>query len=268
MAAPDRLAVAEFLAALQSQGSLSALARQRNEGQGTLSKRLRGIERRLGERLVLRGGRRIVLTEVAQRLVRALRETRPVLASIEVTLAEALTSGASRQTLRLGMGDSLPHSAIFRGIARAVAASSPPMSLEFHLGNATVLEDLVLNRSLDAALLSIPSHWPALVYREFFREKVYFVANAAAGEAKPRQGRSPVRPCGTRGASLTEPFSAVAHSRGEPWSRTSESQDLWRRRTAACRPRWCGPSRVARDRASCSPPTRSTVSRNSRMQLT
>lgn len=102
-----------------------------------------------------------------------------MLAALDTALSAAICGEQARRIFRLGMGDSLTQSGYTRAIARCMARPPSPMALELHVGNASQLEEMVLERKLDAAILYIPSHWPNLVYKEIFRELVHFVTHAS-----------------------------------------------------------------------------------------
>jgi LysR family nitrogen assimilation transcriptional regulator len=154
-------------------GSFSRAAVALNLAQPTLSRQVALLERRLGQRLLVRTGRGAVPTEAGQLLLAHARTMLEVARRAEDELRELHASPAGRVSVglppRLARAFSAGLVQRFRArFPRAVLAVTEGLSLHLH-------EWLVAGR-LDVALLFDPPPSPLLAYRTLVREPLRLVA--------------------------------------------------------------------------------------------
>lgn len=162
----------DALAALHATGTMAQAAVRLRITQSAVSKRIAALEAEVGQALITRQGRRVRLTQRAERL---LREARPLLASLrEVLTAEA---EPERATLRVAATDSLLASWL-PATLRGALDHLPNLSLELHAHRGPALLERV--RAGDYALGFCPASEgdAELLVREVAREPMVIVPAA------------------------------------------------------------------------------------------
>lgn len=137
-----------LIAAIAAEGSVAGAARRLDYSQPAASEQLRGLEARLGARLVDRGARGATLTELGELLADRGAELLDGLALIEADVRRQAEHGVS--TLRLGTFPSAGEELAPRAIA---ALSADGMRVEVSEAEVPQLLDALRRREVHAALV-------------------------------------------------------------------------------------------------------------------
>ncbi|HMP04742.1 MAG TPA: transcriptional activator NhaR [Lacipirellulaceae bacterium] len=133
------------------EGSVSAAAGRLGVSRPTVTGQVRRLEQTLGQRLFSREGRRLVLTDFGETV---LRHAEAVFAAGE-ELQRTVRGGADAPRLVVGVPDVLPKLAVFRLLEPALRISNPPRLVCFEGKLDELLADLSLHR-LDLVLSDAP----------------------------------------------------------------------------------------------------------------
>ncbi len=146
------------------EGGVQRATKVLNLAQPTISGQIKVLERQLGERLFVRRGRNLVLTDVGQVVYRYASEIFSLGRELREALA-GLPSAGRPARFAVGVSDSLPKLTTFRLIAPAL---DPPgqYRLEFRIGKTDQLLAELATHALDLVLTDAPLP-PTLSVRAF-----------------------------------------------------------------------------------------------------
>lgn len=164
---------AQIVLAIVRFGSITAAAKALYITQPTLSQTLKQIEMQLGEPIFVRGRTPMELTHAGELYVQAARR----IVQIETQLDEAIASLHGRQegTFHLGMlagrsGELLPQ------ILPDYLSAYPDIRIEVTEGSPAELEQKLINREIDMALLTGDARRQDLTYRLIASEEIVLLA--------------------------------------------------------------------------------------------
>jgi LysR family transcriptional activator of nhaA len=151
------------------EGSISRAAAHLRLAQPTVSAQVRQFERALGETLLERRGRQVVVTEVGRLVFRYAEEIFGLGRELQETLKGHPTGRAPR--LRVGVADAVPKLIAFR-LLRTVTESETPMHLSCHEGQPEVLVAQLATHTLDVVISDqpAPSHARVKVFSHLLGE--------------------------------------------------------------------------------------------------
>ena len=137
--------------------------------QPTVSAQVRQFERSLGETLLERRGRQLVVTEVGRLVFRYAEEIFGLGKELQETLKGRPTGRAPR--LRVGVADAVPKLIAFR-LLRTVTERETPMHLSCHEGQPEVLVAQLATHTLDVVISDqpAPSHARVKVFSHLLGE--------------------------------------------------------------------------------------------------
>lgn len=165
-----------LLAALADGGGVTAAARAAGISQPALSQQLRIIERHYGFPLLMRSGRRVVLTkraraatEYARRIVRLAAEAEGAMREIR-----ALEAGQ----IAVAAGHSVAASLVPRALAE-FRTRHPGVALRLRVGSAREIERWVLDGTADVGVLGQVNDELAVALTPFGRDELVVVHAAA-----------------------------------------------------------------------------------------
>jgi LysR family hydrogen peroxide-inducible transcriptional activator len=160
----------EYLVAVADVMNFSQAAEQCHVSQPTLSNQIRKMEEYLGVQIFERSNRRVMVTEVGERIVqharRVLREAETIREIAEH--AHDPLSGS----FRLGAFPTLS-TYIFPTIAPLVKEAMPRLKLILVEDKTATLTEQLVQGQLDAALLALPVHDDHLVSQKLFDDPFY-----------------------------------------------------------------------------------------------
>lgn len=170
------------------EGSVARATGVLHLAQPTISGQLKVLERQLGERLFVRRGRHLALTDVGQVVYRYADEMFSIGQELREVLAGRPSAGRPAR-LAVGVSDSLPKLTTFRLLAPAL---EPPgrFRLVFRIGKAEALLAELATHALDLVLTDAPLA-PTLAVRAFSHllgESGVTVFGAPALAARYRRG--------------------------------------------------------------------------------
>ena len=149
----DLPSLAAFLAIAET-GSISAAARQLHLSQPAISKRLAGLESRLGHRLYDRIGRRVQLTGAgtqlrphAERVLQDLEDGRRALSHLSDRVAGRLSIGTSHH---IGLHRLPP-------VLKAYTRAHPDVDLDLHFMDSEVACRAVVAGQLELGIVTLPT---------------------------------------------------------------------------------------------------------------
>jgi DNA-binding transcriptional LysR family regulator len=164
------------------EGSFSRAAWSLDITQPTISARIQALEQEVGGPLLVRGGRRVALTERGESFLRYARRALAVLA--EGVEAARLTQVGQRGRVTVGTLPSLAGGFLASAIARFHTAH-PDVELFMRTGHSEQIVDLLRDGVVKVGLITAPTHNPDLAPLLHFREPLVLVA--PAGHALVRQ---------------------------------------------------------------------------------
>ena len=184
----DQLATFVHVADL---GSFTAAADKEGLTQPAVSLQVKGLEQRLGVRLIERVGRRAQPTAAGLDLLAHARRLLQDAAAAEEAMMPHRDGASGR--VRIGSGGTASIHLLPRAIS-AARKSMPGLEITVHIGNADdVLRDLEAN-SLDIAVIALPASGRNLEIEPFYEEELLAVAPAGSrmtqSQAKGRQHRT------------------------------------------------------------------------------
>lgn len=139
-----------YFAAVVDEGTFTGAAHRLHVSQSGISTQVAKLERELGQQLLDRGGRRVVLTPAGEAVLPLAKNALATLDAIRHTAAEF--ADAVRGRVRLGMitGCSIPP---FLDAVADLGRTHPGIELSLHEDHSDALQDRVLAGSLDLALI-------------------------------------------------------------------------------------------------------------------
>jgi LysR family transcriptional activator of nhaA len=135
------------------EGSVSRAAKQLRLAQPTVSEQIHALEEMLGERLLVRAGRGVVVTEVGKTVYRFADEIFALGRDLQDTIRGRPTGRPSR--LGVGIADAVPKLAAFR-ILEPVLHMDPPVRLVCLEDTPERLLDRLSTHDLDVVLADAP----------------------------------------------------------------------------------------------------------------
>lgn len=202
----------EALAALAEHGTMRSAATRLRISQSAVTKRLDALEAQLGVRLRERAGRRVRLTQVAERL---LERTRPLLA--ELRLAVVGERAVAAGWLVIGVSESILASWGPRVLAD-VRRRRPELRFRLNAHRSPVAVDLVRSGEYMLALVAGAEDAAGELAREtLFAEELVIVPSGLAKLALRRGSNLPVlsiEPGSATGRALRAPLARLARERG------------------------------------------------------
>lgn len=180
----DLQSLSAFLA-IAEHGSISAAARKLHLSQPAISKRLAGLESRLGHRLFDRIGRRVQLTEAgaqlkphAQRVMLDLEDGRRALSHLSEHVAGRLSIGTSHH---IGLHRLPP-------VLKAYTRAHPEVDLDIHFMDSEVACRAVVAGSLELGIVTLPTEpIPELEARKVWNDPLVVVVGARHPLARKRR---------------------------------------------------------------------------------
>ncbi|MET3754189.1 DNA-binding transcriptional LysR family regulator [Rhizobium binae] len=164
-------------------GSFTAAADKEGVTQPAVSLQVKGLERRLGVRLIERVGRRAQPTAAGLDLLSHARRLLQQAAAAEEAMLPH--KDGARGRVRIGSGGTASIHLLPRAIA-AARKSMPGLEITLHIGNADdVLHDLEAN-SLDIAVVALPASGRNFEIEPFYEEEL--LAVAPVGSLVPEGG--------------------------------------------------------------------------------
>lgn len=180
----DLQSLSAFLA-IAEHGSISAAARKLHLSQPAISKRLAGLESRLGHRLFDRIGRRVQLTEAgaqlkphAQRVMLDLEDGRRALSHLSDHVAGRLSIGTSHH---IGLHRLPP-------VLKAYTRAHPEVDLDIHFMDSEVACRAVVAGQLELGIVTLPTDpIPDLEARKVWNDPLAVVVGARHPLARKRR---------------------------------------------------------------------------------
>jgi DNA-binding transcriptional LysR family regulator len=202
----------EALAALAEHGTMRSAATRLRISQSAVTKRLDALEARLGVRVRERAGRRVRLTQAAERL---LERTRPLLA--ELRLAVVGERSVAAGWLVIGVSESILAS-WGPSVLADVRRRRPELRFRLNAHRSPVAVDLVRSGEYMLALVAGDEDAAGELAREtLFAEEMVIVPSGLAKLALRRGSIVPVlsiEPGSTTGRALRVPLARLARERG------------------------------------------------------
>ncbi|WP_434712727.1 LysR family transcriptional regulator [Rhizobium sp. YTUHZ045] len=167
-------------------GSFTAAADKEGVTQPAVSLQIKGLEQRLGVRLIERVGRRAQPTAAGIDLLSHARRLLQQAAAAEEAMMPHRDGASGR--VRIGSGGTASIHLLPRAIA-AARQSMPGLEITVSIGNADdILRDLEAN-SLDIAVVALPASGRNFEIEPFYEEEL--LAVAPAGSPVPKGGPDP-----------------------------------------------------------------------------
>jgi len=167
-------------------GSFTAAADKEGVTQPAVSLQIKGLEQRLGVRLIERVGRRAQPTAAGIDLLSHARRLLQQAAAAEEAMMPHRDGASGR--VRIGSGGTASIHLLPRAIA-AARQSMPGLEITVSIGNADdILHDLEAN-SLDIAVVALPASGRNFEIEPFYEEEL--LAVAPAGSPVPKGGPDP-----------------------------------------------------------------------------
>lgn len=163
----------ETLEALSKHKTMSATATSLYVTQSTVSKRIQSLEDKCGEKLVVKNGRYVELTEFALHLI---KESSPHITSIKDLVANS-SNITQRRVISLGFSESLL-SYWGAKILGDFAKENPDLTIEPHAHSSVVIEDKVSSSGLNFAITAgVPSKRAGVLVEMIGHEEMVIVGN-------------------------------------------------------------------------------------------
>jgi DNA-binding transcriptional LysR family regulator len=165
-----------LLVALADAGTVTAAARAAGVSQPALSQNLRAIERHYGFPLLMRAGRRVVLTkparavvDYARRILRLAEESERAVRDLMEMKAGALALAASPT----------PATYLLPGVLAQFRTRHPDIELKLRVGDAHAVERWVLAGEADVGVIGEASGCHGVLVTPFRRDELVVVASPA-----------------------------------------------------------------------------------------
>lgn len=181
----DTRQLAAFCAVVE-RGSFSGAAKRLGVSQPAVSQQVRALERRLGQRLLDRSGRRVEATEAGLRLYRGAQR---VLAAEEQLLAEVAAAGADEVRGRLAIGASTgPGGWLVPLLLCELARAHPGVEVALSISDTHTVIARVAARELELGVVGAARPARGLVFEPFVRDEIVLAVPAGhrlAGRTAP-----------------------------------------------------------------------------------
>jgi DNA-binding transcriptional LysR family regulator len=165
----DTRQLAAFCAVVDRK-SFSQAAEQLGVTQPAVSLQIRSLEKRLGQRLLDRSGRRVEPTEAGQRLYRSAQR---LLAMEEQLLEEVAGNGDGELKGRLEIGCSTgPGATVLPLLLCQFQEANPGVSISLSVNDTQHVIDLVANRELELGVVGAATRHRGVSFEPFFRDEV------------------------------------------------------------------------------------------------
>ncbi len=150
--------------------SFSLAAEQLGVTQPAVSLQIRSLEKRLGQRLLDRSGRRVEPTEAGQRLYRSAQR---LLAIEEQLLEEVAGEGDGELKGRLEIGCSTgPGATVLPLLLCQFQEANPGVAISLSVNDTQHVIDLVANRELELGVVGAATRHRGVSFEPFFRDEV------------------------------------------------------------------------------------------------
>jgi DNA-binding transcriptional LysR family regulator len=165
----DTRQLAAFCAVVDRK-SFSQAAEQLGVTQPAVSLQIRSLEKRLGQRLLDRSGRRVEPTEAGQRLYRSAQR---LLALEEQLLEEVAGNGDGELKGRLEIGCSTgPGATVLPLLLCQFQEANPGVSISLSVNDTQHVIDLVADRELELGVVGAATKHRGVSFEPFFRDEV------------------------------------------------------------------------------------------------
>jgi DNA-binding transcriptional LysR family regulator len=165
----DTRQLAAFCAVVDRK-SFSLAAEQLGVTQPAVSLQIRSLEKRLGQRLLDRSGRRVEPTEAGQRLYRSAQR---LLAIEEQLLEEVAGEGDGDLNGRLEIGCSTgPGATVLPLLLCQFQEANPGVAISLSVNDTQHVIDLVANRELELGVVGAATRHRGVSFEPFFRDEV------------------------------------------------------------------------------------------------
>ena len=165
----DTRQLAAFCAVVDRK-SFSLAAEQLGVTQPAVSLQIRSLEKRLGQRLLDRSGRRVEPTEAGQRLYRSAQR---LLAIEEQLLEEVAGEGDGELKGRLEIGCSTgPGATVLPLLLCQFQEANPGVAISLSVNDTQHVIDLVANRELELGVVGAATRHRGASFEPFFRDEV------------------------------------------------------------------------------------------------
>jgi len=163
-----------FVAAIEA-GSLTGAARRRHRSQPAITAQIQGLEREIGDRLLVRAARGVRATPAGTTLY---RRARAILREADELLEQLRAGGRLEHgQLRIGTTDVMAINYLPPRLQR-FRTRYPGIQWRVTVAGSRLLAERVARGELDLALVTLPCRVPGLEARELHREPLCFVAAA------------------------------------------------------------------------------------------
>jgi DNA-binding transcriptional LysR family regulator len=171
----DTRQLAAFCAVVDRK-SFSLAAEQLGVTQPAVSLQIRSLEKRLGQRLLDRSGRRVEPTEAGQRLYRSAQR---LLAIEEQLLEEVAGEGDGDLKGRLEIGCSTgPGATVLPLLLCQFQEANPGVGISLSVNDTQHVIDLVANRELELGVVGAATRHRGVSFEPFFRDEVVLAVPA------------------------------------------------------------------------------------------
>jgi DNA-binding transcriptional LysR family regulator len=165
----DTRQLAAFCAVVDRK-SFSQAAEQLGVTQPAVSLQIRSLEKRLGQRLLDRSGRRVEPTEAGQRLYRSAQR---LLALEEQLIEEVAGNGDGELKGRLEIGCSTgPGATVLPLLLCQFQEANPGVSISLSVNDTQHVIDLVADRELELGVVGAATKHRGVSFEPFFRDEV------------------------------------------------------------------------------------------------
>jgi DNA-binding transcriptional LysR family regulator len=164
----DTRQLAAFCAVVDRK-SFSLAAEELGVTQPAVSLQIRSLEKRLGERLIDRSGRRVEPTEAGVRLYRSAQR----ILSLEQQLLEEVSGGGDELRGRLEIGCSTgPGATVLPLLLCEFQAENPGVAISLSVNDTLHVIDLVAERRIELGVVGAAPRHRAVTFEPFFQDEV------------------------------------------------------------------------------------------------
>ncbi|MGE9553723.1 LysR family transcriptional regulator [Erwinia amylovora] len=170
-----------YFCAIAEQGSISKAARLLNIAQPPLGKRLQELEEEIGSPLFIRTSKQMVLTETGLFLYRKSCE---ILSQVNSVTRQAVDlASQKKRTIRIGI--SYLYLSYFNSLFLDLYSKNPDWDPNIVVSDSSHLESLLLDKSLDMAMIQAPRGVRSFYVREFEPVKLVAVVSTSLASTLP-----------------------------------------------------------------------------------
>jgi LysR family nitrogen assimilation transcriptional regulator len=160
-------------------GNFGYAARELNVGQSTLSRQIQALEKTYAAKLLVRHGRGATLTQAGLRLAHRLETALPLLTtSLRAEPRKSSSSSSKSNAISFGMTPGIART-IMPQIIPQFRARWPTVAVSIHEESSPKLEELIIERELDIAVLQDPSSLDALYTRPILTDRLGLIASVS-----------------------------------------------------------------------------------------